>query len=112
VTLSLHSSRPRSTVALLLLAAGAVSSCSSVPGETLAPWGVRRDVASRVLEHASQAQPACRNPRIVDTEVVELHGDGKVALERWVVERCGSRVNYRVTFPSGTKATTPMVRPE
>jgi hypothetical protein len=97
---------------LLLAVAAALAGCSSVPGETLAPWGVRRDVAARVLEQAAKAKPACRNPRIVDTEVVELHGDGKVALERWVVEQCGSRVNYRVTFPSGTKATTAQVKPE
>jgi hypothetical protein len=112
VNLLPHPPRAGWTAALLLVATGALSSCSSVPGETLAPWGVRRDVASRVLEQASQAKPPCRNPRIVDTEVVELHGDGKVALERWVVERCGSRVNYRVTFPSGTKATTPLIKPE
>jgi hypothetical protein len=74
--------------------------------------GVRRDVAARVLAQASQAQPACRSPRIADTEVLELHGDGTVALERWAVERCGTRVSYLVTFPSGTTAQTALVKPE
>lgn len=112
MNLSLHAARPRRTLGFLLVVGAALAGCSSVPGETLAPWGVRRDVAARVLDQASRAQPGCRNPRIVDTEVLELHGDGKVALERWVVEQCGSRVNYRVTFPSGTKATTALVKPE
>src|SRR5687768_17652040 len=84
---------------LALATAIALGGCAGVPGETLASGGVRRDVTSKVLAQAAQAKPACRRSRIVDTEVVELHGDGKVALERWTVDSCDERVVYRVSFP-------------
>ena len=76
-----------------------LSGCASVPGETLAPASVRRDVSAKILARAAQAKPECRRVRIVDTEVLEVHADGKVAAERWSVERCDERVNYRVSFP-------------
>jgi hypothetical protein len=112
VKLSLHTPRPQCRPGFLLVLLGALSGCASVPGETLAPWGLRRDVSARVLAQAGQANPGCRSPRIADTEVLELHGGGTVALERWVVDQCGTRANYLVTFPSGTKAPTVVVKPE
>jgi hypothetical protein len=110
---SLHTPRPQCGPGILLvILLGALFGCASVPGETLAPRGLRRDVSARVLAQAGQANPGCRSPRIADTEVLELHGGGTVALERWVVEQCGTRANYLVTFPSGTKAPTVVVKPE
>jgi hypothetical protein len=79
-----------------------------VPGETLAPYGVKRDVSNRLLAEVARSTPSCRQARIVDTEVLELHGNGKVAAERWSVDRCGERVHYRVSFAA--KGTPPPVQ--
>ena len=101
--------------ACLLATAGAlllVSGCASVPGETLAPASVRRDVSARILTRASQAKPECKRVKIADTEVLEVHTDGKVAAERWVVDRCDERVNFTVTFPPAGRAGTVQIRSE
>ncbi|HEV7800721.1 MAG TPA: hypothetical protein VGP15_06570, partial [Burkholderiales bacterium] len=90
----------------------ALSSCSWVPGETLASGGVKRDIGRRVLAQANSASPGCKNQRIADTEVLELHPDGKVAAERWIVEQCGQRLNYRVVFPVNGTASAILVRAE
>jgi hypothetical protein len=73
---------------------------------------VRRDIARRVLAQANAAAPECRNQRISDTEVVEVHPDGRVSMERWTVEQCGSRPHYRVVFPAAGKAAPVQVRAE
>jgi hypothetical protein len=101
-----------SRAALACLLGAALSSCSSVPGETLASGGVKRDVGRRVLAQANSANPGCKNQRIADTEVLELHPDGKVAAERWTVEQCGQRLNYRVVFPANGTASAILVRAE
>ena len=98
------------TTALACVVATALSACASVPGETLASGGVGRDVARRVLADANAAAPACRSQRIADTEVIEVHPDGKVAAERWTVEQCGTRVQYRVIFPAAGKAAPVQIR--
>ena len=102
---------PRLGAATLACALAAiVSACSSIPGETLASRGAQRDVSRRVLADATAAAPTCRNQRIADTEVLEVHPDGRVAAERWTVEQCGTRVHYRVVFPAAGKATPVQVR--
>jgi hypothetical protein len=103
---------PFAAAALAGALSAVLSACGSVPGETLASGGVRRDVSRRVLADATAAAPACRNQRVADTEVVEVHPDGKVAAERWTVEQCGTRVHYRVVFPAAGKATPLQVRRE
>jgi len=81
-----------------------------VPGETLAPRGVRRDVSAKVLDQAGREKPECRRVKIVDTEVLEVYADGKVAAERWVVDRCDERIGFRVGYP--VKAGAVSVRRE
>ena len=89
-----------------------LSACASVPGETLASAGQRRDISRQVLAQARTATPACREPRVGDTEVVEVYPDGRVATERWAVEACGTRTYYRILFPAAGKATPVQVRHE
>jgi hypothetical protein len=89
-----------------------LAACASVPGETLATYGVRRDVSAQVLARASEGKPGCKQVKIVDTEVVEVHGNGKVAAERWVVDRCDERVNFRVSFPATGNPAGVQVRAE
>ena len=81
-----------------------------MPGETLAPMSVRRDVSARVLDQASREKPDCKRVKIVDSEVLEVYPDGKVAAERWSVERCDERIGFRVGYP--TKGGTVSVRRE
>ena len=92
--------------------AALTSACGSVPGETLASGGVRRDVTRRVLAQANAAAPECKKQRISDTEVVEVHPDGRVAMERWTVEQCGSRAHYRVLFPPAGRSSGVQVQAE
>ena len=88
--------------------------CSSVPGETTASLGLARDVRERVLSQARQAEPGCKQPKVSTTEMLEVRSDGQSAQELWMVEACGRRLNYVVTFPprkSGS-ASAFSVRPE
>jgi hypothetical protein len=107
----------RSVIILRLLMLGGVlaasaSGCTSVPGETLASGSLRRDISSRVLQQANAANAACKSQKISNTEVLELHPDGRVAAERWSVDQCGAKAHYRVSFPPGGRASGVMVRPE
>ena len=86
--------------------------CMPVPGETLTSSGLQRDIKARVLMLASAAKPQCRNRSIVNTEVLELHPDGKVAAERWTVDRCGERAHYVVNLSATGRGSNFVVREE
>ena len=88
-----------------LAAALMVAGCASIPGESLLSGSRQREVRDRVLTLAKSARPECRQPKIADTEIVELHGDAKVAIERWIVEQCGEKARYRVTLPPTGRGT-------
>ena len=95
---------------LLLLAA-----CTTVPGETMSSGGMQRDVRERVLALAKQEAPQCRTQSIANTEMLEVHPDGKTAEELWTVEQCGRRLDYVVSFPPRRPTGTSLgfsVRPE
>src|SRR5688572_33409496 len=81
------------------LAATLLASCASVPGETMTPRSVQRDVRERVLTLARNADPQCRQPEVITTEVLDVHSDGRPASELWRVDVCGKRVGYLVSFP-------------
>jgi hypothetical protein len=89
----------------IIAASWLVGGCSSVPGETLSSGGVQREVRDRVLAAAKSKRPDCRQQKIADTEIVDLHPDGKAAVELWIVEQCGQRVRYFVTFPPKGRGT-------
>ena len=82
-------------LAIALLLAG----CSSVPGETMTSRGVQAEVRDRILTLARRADPQCRQPRVSNTEILDVHSDGRSAAELWTVELCGKRANYLVNFP-------------
>src|SRR6476661_5836852 len=98
------------TIVWIVLAGVAIGGCTHVPGETLTAGGLQRDVKARVLTLATSAKPQCRRAAIVHTEVVELHPDGKVALERWTVDECGEKVPYQVNFRPAGRGQTFVVR--
>lgn len=89
-----------------------LAGCAGVPGETLAPEGLQRNIRDRILVLARAADPQCKNPKVSTTEVLEVHRDGKAAEERWTVEQCGRRVHYVVTFPSTPRGSNFSVRLE
>jgi hypothetical protein len=86
--------------------------CASVPGETLASREARSAASRGVLEKAREAYPACKTQRIVNTEVLELHPDARVAAERWTVEQCGEKKGYIVSFPPKGNPSGILVRAE
>lgn len=79
--------------------AATLAGCASVPGETAASRGVRREVSAQVLDQAGREKPECKRLKIVDTQVLEVYADGKVAIERWTVDRCEEQIGFRVAYP-------------
>ena len=109
--LSQHNVSPRITCAVSTVTL-IIAGCLAVPGETLLSGSRQREVRDRVLAAAKSAKPECRLQKVTDTEIAELHGDGKVALERWTVEQCGEKVRYRVSQPPTGRGTGFLVHPE
>ena len=81
-------------IASALLLAG----CSSVPGETMTPRAMQRDVRERVLTLARAADPQCRQVKVANTEILDVYSDGRSSAEMWVVEACARRLSYHVGF--------------
>jgi len=46
-----------------------------------------------------QAEPSCKQQRIIATEMLEVRSDGQSSEEMWTAEHCGRRSNYVVSFP-------------
>ena len=82
------------------------------PGETRVGRSQQRAITERIVELSKRARPDCRNHPVTDTEIVDLHPDGKVSLERWTVTRCGERARFAVTFPPTGRGTGFLVQPE
>lgn len=92
--------------AVLLLAACA-SDPPPVPGATGADATLQGDIRRIINILEMTSEPRCDAFTIVDTERAGL------GRERWIVERCGARVPYLVTFiVNGTRITNLSVRRE
>ena len=52
------------------------------------------------------ADKKCKQRKVVNTEVIEVRPDGKPGVERWTVDRCGAKVNYRIAFKAGPRGGT------
>ena len=100
--------------AISLVAALAVSGCLTwrVPGETQTSGSRMRAVGERVLEAAAKERPGCRRQNVTDTQIVELHPDAKVELERWTVTGCGDKMTFLVRFPPTGRGTGFLVQRE
>ena len=113
---ALVGSNPTASAIAVVLTAW-LAGCTSIPGESTAPRRVQQDVNDRVLALARAADPQCRQQRVTQTEMVNVHGDGATAEEVWTVTTCGQRLRYIVTFPpkrgpTGGSVTGFSVRPE
>jgi hypothetical protein len=71
-----------------------------VPGATGADETLQRDIRRIINILESTSEPRCDAFTIVDTERAGL------GRERWIVERCGQRVPYLVTFIVGRPGAT------
>jgi hypothetical protein len=90
-----------------------IGACANIPGETLAPSGLHGEIRDRIYADARGANPQCRQQRIANTEVLELHPGGKVAQERWTLENCREKLPYIVSYPlRATGGARFQVRPE
>ena len=90
--------------AITSLCALFLGACAVMPGETLAPRGLHGDIRDRIYAHARSIEPQCREQKIVNTEVLELHPGGQVAEERWTLENCRRKLVYVVSYPPTPKA--------
>ena len=97
---------------LIIILALVTTSCAHVPGETLTSGTRQHAISGQVLDLSKQARPDCRRHNVTDSEIVDLHPDGKVAIERWTVTRCGERARYVVTLPGTGRGTGFLVKPE
>jgi hypothetical protein len=95
--------------------AGAKDGTEQVPGETLGSAGLRRDTARTILESEKVLAPSCTSPKVVDTKVVQGLANAAVRdgrpvsgdwSESWVVDRCGTRVTYGVSYTTDPKGGT------
>jgi hypothetical protein len=84
---------------VLLLVCGCASE-RPVPGNTGADENLQRDIRRILNILESTSEPRCDAFTIVDTERAGL------GRERWIVERCGQRVAYLVTFIVGRPGAT------
>lgn len=68
------------------------------PGSSLASPILQSDVAQKIDLLESVFGAGCKSARVVDTEVIEPPARINVNpwVERWTVDRCGTRVHYRV----------------
>jgi hypothetical protein len=94
---------------------GAKDGTEQVPGETLGSPGLRRDTVRTILEFEKVLAPDCASPKVVDTKVVRGLSNAAVRdgrpvsgdwSESWVVERCGTRVTYGVSYTTDPKGGT------
>ena len=84
--------------ALVLLCACAGD--PAIPGNTGADETLQRDIRRIITILESTTEPRCDTFEIVDTERAGL------GRERWIVQRCGERVPYLVTFLVGRPGAT------
>jgi len=83
-------------VAVWLLGECASASAGSLPGKTSANPELESDTLRRILSTDLAADKACEPRQVVDREVISVTPDK--AIEHWTVDRCGTLVQYTVTY--------------
>lgn len=94
----------RHTSVVRLLRKAAKEETYSAPSQTLTNPQLQRDVWNSILQLELASDERCEDHGIINTEIIEYPsriGISKWA-ERWIVDRCGQRIVYRVEFrPDG-----------
>jgi len=82
----------------LILVHDAYAGGKKLPGSSLANAVLQRDVAQQIAMLEMIFGEGCKKSKIIDTEVIEPPATLNVDpwVERWTVDRCGTRVHYRV----------------
>ena len=85
------------------------------PGQTVATPQLYQDTWNMIMMFEKTSGKGCQNPKVVNTEIMELPKDfvlegnifmkGRV-LERWTLDRCGESVPYRVEYTADGKGGT------
>ena len=88
-----------------------------VPGDTIAEPDFQKRVLWALVSVDQAANPECSDHSIANTEALGRDVDKLELYERWVLNRCGEEVAYRVSFmPFYTAGGAPVVnalgRPE
>ncbi len=82
-----------------------------LPGETVADPALQHDVSQMLMMMDAGRAKSCQQRRIVDTQRVDSRPEHQV--ERWVLDRCGERVDYSVTYrPNARGGTDFDIHPE
>jgi len=89
------------TVAATLAALLSIYACAVSSGAAEAQQ-FRHEVTQMVIIMDGPRDTKCAQRKIVKTEIIE----SKPAVERWTLDRCGKRVNYRVRFTPNSKGGT------
>jgi hypothetical protein len=90
-----------------------VATCGDapVPGATSADPALQHDVTNLLTMMDSGRAKGCSQRKVVDTQSIETAPDHET--ERWVIDRCGERVGYSVTFkPNSHGGTDFNIQPE
>jgi hypothetical protein len=103
---------PAGARAALFLSLSFTAGCATIPGESLAPSSTQREIRNRLFADGRNVNAQCRQQKILNTEVLDLHPTGSVAEERWTLENCGQRLTYVVSFPASARGAKFQVRPE
>ena len=69
-----------------------------VPGQTGASRALQRNVLRWMVFMDTAKDDSCSNHRVLNTELLDSNRETGSVVERWTLDRCGTRVNYRVTF--------------
>jgi hypothetical protein len=102
-------------VTLAAVAAGCGSMASKfLPGESIADDALQRQANRAVLSADAQSMPPCASGAVVHTEMVTWPETPHQSpwTERWIVEHCGERLAYLVTFTPDPGGTTFKFRPD
>lgn len=87
----------------------------TIPGQTLADPGLRRDTVRTILENEKVVAPDCTSPKVVNTAIVEQPSnmvvkDGRAVQggwsESWMIDRCGTQVAYGVSYTADPNGGT------
>ena len=106
---------PRIVFSLMAAMKSGVEGTPKIPGETLGEPLLQRDTNRTILEIEKTLAPDCAAPKVVDTKVLEKPANVDVRdsrpvqgtwSERWIVDRCGTQVAYRVNYAIDPKGGT------
>jgi hypothetical protein len=99
LTLCISDQRRRVAAMAAAVVVTGISVVSSGAGES---QQFRQDVAQMVLLMDGPRDTKCARRSIVKTETVESNP----VVERWILDRCGKLVNYRVRYTPNPKGGT------